>query len=233
MTSGDANPRASRPETVLFDLDGTILDSFEGLSRSYAHAVTSLGLPEPTLEALRPCIGPPLRENLARLLATQDAARIESAVTVFRARYDAVGWKESRLYEGAVEMLEAVAKTAARVLVLTAKPQKFTDRIVAHYGLDRVVAGAFGPTLDGSLDDKRRLLAHVIERTGIDPRRAAVVGDRHTDMAAAVAHGALPVGVTWGYGTAEELLSAGARVLCASPSEVAAALGFRRTVPRQ
>jgi phosphoglycolate phosphatase len=206
--------------TVLFDLDGTILDSFEGLSRSYAHAVVSLGLPEPTLEALRPCIGPPLRENLARLLATADRARIEEAVAIFRARYDAVGWKESHLYEGALDMLAAVARTAARVLVLTAKPQKFTDRIVEHYGLDRVIAGAFGPTLDGKLDDKRVLLAHVIEKTGLDPTRAAVVGDRHTDMAAAVTHGALPIGVTWGYGSAEELLTAGARFLCATPPEV-------------
>jgi phosphoglycolate phosphatase len=209
-----------RELTVLFDLDGTILDSFEGLSRSYAHAVTSLGLPEPTLDALRPCIGPPLRENFARLLATTDRERIEHAVAFFRGRYDAIGWKESRLYDGALDMLDAVARTAARVLVLTAKPQKFTDRIVAHFGLDRVIAGAYGPTLDGTLDDKRVLLAHVIEKTGLDPTRAAVVGDRHTDMAAAVTHGALPVGVTWGYGSAEELLGAGAKFLCATPPDV-------------
>jgi phosphoglycolate phosphatase len=139
--------------------------------------------------------------------------------------------RTGRLYDGAAAMLEAVASLGPRVIVLTAKPQKFTDRIVDHYGLRGVLAGAFGPTLDGSLDDKRHLLAHVIERTGLDPSRAAVVGDRHTDMAAAVAHGALPVGVTWGYGTREELLASGARVLCATPAEVVDC--FRRTVPRQ
>lgn len=210
--------------TVLFDLDGTLLDSFEGLARCYAHAVTTLGLPEPAESDLRPCIGPPLRRNLARLLGTDDAATVERAVGVFRARYDAVGWAESRLYDGVLAMLEAVRALGVAVLVATAKPQTFTDRIVAHYGLDAHLDGAFGPTLDGSLDDKRRLLAHVRERTGFRPEAAAMVGDRENDVVAALAHGVLPVGVLWGYGSADELTSAGAAHLCARPEDVVARL---------
>ena len=213
-----------RGTTVLFDLDGTLLDSCEGLSRCYAHATTSMGLPTPSEAALRSCIGPPLRENFARLLGTADPATVERAVAVFRARYDAVGWAESRLYDGVVALLEAVRALGARVLVATAKPQKFTDRIVAHYGLDAVVDAAFGPTLDGSLDDKRRLLGHVRERTGFLPATATMVGDRANDVVAALAHGVRPLGVLWGYGSADELTSAGAVALCERPDDVLARL---------
>ncbi|MFO0933145.1 MAG: HAD hydrolase-like protein [Planctomycetota bacterium] len=208
--------------TVCFDLDGTLLDSHDGLTRSYAHALTTLGHPLPPPEALRACIGPPLRDNFARLLGTRDVERIEEAVRVFRVRYDAVGWSEGRLYDGVLEMLAAVAALGARVLIATAKPQKFTDRIVAHFGLDRHVEAAFGPTLDGSLDDKRRLVAHMIERTGLDPSRAALVGDRHTDVVAATAHGLWPVGITWGFGSRAELLEAGATTIVDRPDEVVA-----------
>lgn len=208
--------------TVCFDLDGTLLDSHDGLTRSYAHALTVLGHPLPPPEALRACIGPPLRDNFARLLGTDDVARIEEAVRVFRVRYDAVGWSEGRLYDGVLAMLEAVGALGARVLIATAKPQKFTDRIVAHFGLDRVVEAAFGPTLDGSLDDKRRLVAHMIERTGLRPAHAALVGDRHTDVVAATTHGMLPVGITWGFGSREELTDAGATIVVDRPDEVVA-----------
>jgi len=210
--------------TVCFDLDGTLLDSHDGLTRSYAHALTALGHPLPPPEALRACIGPPLRDNFARLLGTHDVARIEEAVRVFRVRYDAVGWAESRLYEGVLAMLAAVGDLGARVLIATAKPQKFTDRIVAHFGLDRFVEAAYGPTLDGSLDDKRRLVAHMIERTGLLPRRAALVGDRHTDVVAATTHGMLPVGVTWGYGSRAELTEAGATIVVDRPEDVVATI---------
>lgn len=219
------SPPSSRAAvTVCFDLDGTLLDSHDGLVRSYAHALAAMGRPPAAPEALRSCIGPPIRENLARLLGTTDPASIEAAVTAFRARYDAVGWSESRLYEGVVPMLAAVRDLGVRVLIATAKPQKFTDRIVAHFGLDRLVHAAFGPTLDGSLDDKRRLLAHVIETTSIDPARATLVGDRHTDVVAATTHGLFPLGVAWGYGSRDELYGAGAAIVVDTPGEALAAI---------
>lgn len=211
-----------RRATVCFDLDGTLLDSHDGLTRSYAHALEALGRPLPPPAALRACIGPPIRENFARLLGTDDRAVIEEAVRVFRVRYDAVGWSEGRLYDGVVPMLEAVRRLGVGVLIATAKPQTFTDRIVAGFGLAPLVDGAFGPTLDGRLDDKRRLVAHLLEVTGIDPGRAALVGDRHTDVVAATAHGLFPVGVTWGFGTREELTTAGATVVVDRPEEVVA-----------
>lgn len=220
-----SSPAASAATlTVCFDLDGTLLDSHDGLVRSYAHALAATGRPPADPEALRACIGPPLRENLARLLGTTDPTTIEAAVTAFRARYDAVGWSESRLYDGVVPMLAAVRDLGVRVLIATAKPQKFTDRIVAHFGLDRLVDAAFGPTLDGSLDDKRRLLAHVIATTSLVPSRATLVGDRHTDVVAATTHGLFPVGVSWGYGSRDELLTAGAAIVVDSPDAALAAL---------
>ena len=216
------------PETVLFDLDGTLIDSFEGLTRSYAHALSALGRTPPPPEGLRDCIGPPIRRNFARLLGTDDPVLLEAAVAHFRERYSAVGWTECRLYDGVLAMVDAVRERGARVYVATAKPQTFTDRILAHVGLATHVDGAFGPPLDGSMDDKRILLRHALATAGIDARAAALVGDRDNDVRAALANGVLPVGITWGYGSREELVGSGAVLVLDTPAEVVAHLGMAR-----
>jgi phosphoglycolate phosphatase len=213
------------PETILFDLDGTLIDSFEGLTRCYAHALSSLGRVPPPPEGLRDCIGPPIRRNFARLLGSEDPALLESAVHHFRERYASVGWTECHLYAGVLEMVDGVRALGARVYVATAKPQTFADRILARLGLTERIDGAFGPPLDGSMDDKRILLGHALRTASIDAASAALVGDRDNDVRAALAHGVLPVGVTWGFGSREELVLAGAALVLDSPPDVVARLG--------
>src|ERR1700689_2305974 len=95
-------------DAVLFDLDGTLTDSGQGIVRSVQFALESLGVKAPPEEELRWCIGPPVRENLRRLLATSDSALIERGVTLYLERYEKIGFRENRVYDGINEILAAL-----------------------------------------------------------------------------------------------------------------------------
>lgn len=217
-------PHRPRVEAVLLDLDGTLLDPFEGITRCYQHALERLKRPVPDARELAWCIGPPLRENLHTILATDDADLVERAVAHFRERFDAVGWSETRPYPGALEALDALREAGLRLFLATAKPQVFTDRTVARFGLDRRLEAAHGASLDAALDDKVVLVRRLLADRGIAPERAVMVGDRRHDARAGLENGLEFVGATWGYGSREELRAAGARRLCASPADLPKAI---------
>ncbi len=205
--------------TVLLDLDGTLSDNFIGISQSIRHALAAMGVTDPGDAVLRTCVGPPLRESFARLLPDAQPADVEQAIGHYRHRYRDVGWRENVAYEGVAEALAALAARGVRLYVCTSKPEVFATRIVAHFGFDAHVVRTYGADLDGRLDDKRRLLAHVLEREAIVAAQAVMVGDRHHDVRAALANDVRAVGVLWGYGHADEL--AGAQRLLAHPRELA------------
>lgn len=205
--------------TLLLDLDGTLSDNFVGISRSIRFALARLGAATPDDEALRRCVGPPLRESFARLVPGLTAAGVEEAIGHYRERYRDVGWQENTAYEGIREALADLAARSVPMFVCTSKPAVFATRIVAHFGFDAFVARVHGADLAGTLDDKRALLAHLLERERIDAARAIMVGDRHHDVRAARANDVRAVGVLWGYGTREEL--DGAQRLLARPDELA------------
>ena len=208
----------STPPTLLFDLDGTLSDNYEGISRSIRHALARLGAPDPGEAALRACVGPPLRESFARLLPAPDATAIDAALDAYRERFRAVGWRENVVYDGVPEALATLARAGARLYVCTTKPEVFATRIVAHFGFDAFVTRVYGADLAGALDDKRTLLAHLIASEGLDAARAIMIGDRHLDGRAAQANGTRAVGVLWGYGSEAEL--EGAERLLAHPAEL-------------
>jgi phosphoglycolate phosphatase len=118
---------------------------------------------------------------------------------------------------------EALAEAAAggyRTYIVTSKPRPFAERIAAALGLDAHLAGVYGAELDGRFDDKAELLRHVLEAEGLARAPGVMIGDRHQDVRAARAVGVRALGVTWGFGTAEELRAAGADALCASPPDL-------------
>ena len=121
--------------SVLFDLDGTLTDSRAGITGSIRHAMTRMGRDCPDAEALAVYIGPPLRGTFATLLGTTDPTIIETALGHYRTRYDDVGLFENAVYEGVPEMLEAAARLAGTLLVVTAKPRHAATRILSHFGL--------------------------------------------------------------------------------------------------
>ncbi|HKW91422.1 MAG TPA: HAD hydrolase-like protein [Methylomirabilota bacterium] len=218
--------------TVLFDLDGTLTDSRAGITGSIRHALGCLGRECPDDEALATFIGPPLRGTFRTLLGTQDPALIETAMRHYRARYDDVGLFENRVYDGVPEMLEATARLAGTLLVVTAKTRHAATRIVAHFDLTRHFTAVYGAEPGGRFDHKADLLAHLLETGVVRSENAVMVGDRHLDIAAARAHGIRAIGALWGFGDARELTEAGADLLCESPRALAGCLARAAGCPR-
>jgi phosphoglycolate phosphatase len=199
--------------TLLFDLDGTLSDNYEGIGGSLRHALAKLGVADPGDAELRRCVGPPLRESFARLLGRDDRPTIEAAIAAYRERYEILGWQENVAYPGIGAALEALRECGARMFVCTSKPEHFASRIVRHFGFDAYFERVYGADLAGLYDDKRKLLAHLLAEQRLDPGACVMIGDRIHDVRAAQVNGARAVGVLWGYGDAEELASAERRLV--------------------
>ena len=206
------------PATILLDLDGTLIDPAPGILGCCRHALAALGCPAGAQEDLRWVIGPPLRVSFARLLGGR--GDLEQAVRVYRARYGETGLFEAAVYPGVADALAALRAQGLRLLVCTSKARPFAERIVEHFGLAPYLAGVYGAELDGRLEDKGDLIAHLLAAEGLAPGMACMVGDREHDMRAAARHGIPGLGVLWGYGDAAELRGAGAGALIASPAEL-------------
>ncbi len=210
--------------TILFDLDGTLTDPFEGITRSIRHALVALGVDAPAQPELRWCIGPPLRVSLPRLLGTDDAARVEAAVAAYRDRYGTVGLFENVRYEGVPEMLRALQDEGRRLFVATSKPRVVAERIVAHFELAPHFERVYGAELDGRFDHKDALIAHLLDTEQLAPERVLMVGDREHDVLGARANRIRALGVTYGYGSLTELVEAGAAATVDGPGEVVGAV---------
>ena len=211
-------------KAVLFDLDGTLTDPREGITRSIAYALERLGIAPPPLDELCFAIGPPLRASLARLIGHDDHDTVERALALYRERFGDVGLFENRPYDGIVEALTTISQGGAGLYVATSKPHVYARRIIEHFALDAHFIAIHGCELDGTREDKRDLLAHLLAEHSLDPVRTVMVGDRGVDMGAARLHGLTGVGALWGYGSSDELQEAGAHVLCDSPANLAALL---------
>ena len=215
---------SAAPLALLFDLDGTLTDPREGITKCIAHALERMGREAPPLDALTFAIGPPLRASLARLIGTDDRVEVERAIGHYRERFAGTGLYENAPYEGIDAALAALRNAGHRLFVATSKPRVYAERIVGHFALDAHFEAVHGCELDGTREDKRDLLAHLLPRHGLAPGETVMIGDRGVDMRAARHHGAFALGVTWGYGSREELREAGAHALCDSPGELAARL---------
>jgi phosphoglycolate phosphatase len=211
-------------KAILFDLDGTLTDPREGITRSIAYAMERMGVAPPPLDDLCFAIGPPLRPTLGRLIGDDSPAAIGRAIALYRERFADVGLFENAVYEGVGETLAALAATGATLVVATSKPRVYAERIVRHFALDAHFAAIHGCELDGTREDKRDLLAHLIPHHGFDVRHAVMIGDRGADMAAARHHGVHALGALWGYGSREELTAAGAQMFAETPAGIIATL---------
>jgi len=203
---------------IFFDLDGTLTDPKPGITGSIQYALRKLGRPVPSQDELTWCIGPPLRASFATLLGGEEHA--DHAVALYRERFGDVGLFENAVYPDIAQVLASLRQGPRRTFVATSKPHVFATRIIAHFGLSGYFDHVFGSEFDGTRVNKVDLLAYALEQTGADPAQAVMIGDRSHDVIGAKRNGIRAVGVTYGYGTAEELIEAGASHLCASPRAV-------------
>lgn len=205
--------------TLLFDLDGTLVEPRRGIVGCVRRTLAELGCPAGPDEALDWVIGPPIRASFARLL--DGRADTEAAVALYRRLYAGGGLTEAEVYPG-IEAALAELGRSRRLVVCTSKARVFATRVLEHFGLAGCFAAVYGAELDGRFDDKGELIAHLLAEEGLAPEQALMIGDREFDILGAARNGVAAVGVLWGHGDAAELTAAGAARLCQAPGDLAA-----------
>lgn len=207
---------ALRYDTVLFDLDGTLTQSEDGIIRSVRYAAEQLGRTCEDTEALKAFIGPPLYVSFRERMGMSDSEAVE-AQRLYRVRYNQIGWSENRVYPGIPRLLRTLKKYGIRTGVTTGKPQDFAERICRHFGLAPYLDTIIGPMPGTKSADKQVIVAEGMSRLG---GRCVVVGDRKFDVEGAKANGIECIGVTYGYGSEQELTQAGATAVASSVREL-------------
>lgn len=206
----------------LFDLDGTLTDPEEGITKCMAYALQSFGIEE-DLADLRKFIGPPLRDTLRDDYGF-NPQQAEAAVTKYRERFAVKGLYENVPYPGIGELLERLRNEGKTLLVATSKPTVYAQRILDHFDLAKYFSVVAGSELDGRRSKKGEVIAYALEQAGIpaadSSRMAVMVGDRLYDVLGAKEHGMDCIGVLYGYGSRQELEEAGAAALAESVEQL-------------
>jgi phosphoglycolate phosphatase len=207
-------------DTVLFDLDGTLTDPKIGITTCIQYALHQLDYESPETEQLLWCIGPPLTVSFAKLLQTNDKALIDRAITLYRDRFATVGLFENALYPQIPETLKSIRAAGYQTYIATSKPHVFAKRIIEHFALTSLFDGIYGSELDGTRSDKAELIQHILLTENLIPAKTVMVGDRSHDAIGAKKNQLLAIGVTYGYGTEEELKLHGVDLIANSPEEI-------------
>lgn len=198
LSSGLASTAAAtRPQLVIFDLDGTLTDSAQGIVSSFRHALGSVGAAIPDGDLANMVVGPPMHHTLRRL-GLGDLT--DAAIAAYRADYVARGWAMNRVFDGIPALLRDLRAAGVRLAVATSKAEPTARRILAHFGLSDCFEVIAGASVDGARATKVDVVAHALAQLGSLPERTLMVGDRSHDVEGAAMHGIDTVVVGWGYG---------------------------------
>lgn len=194
---------------ILFDLDGTLTDPKEGITKCVEYALNKLGIGVEHPDLLIPYIGPPLYDSFIHIQGLTHEAALQG-VEFYRERYRTLGMFENSVIPGIPELLENLRKKRFSLYVATSKPTVFAEEILRHYKLDHFFKFTAGSNLDGTRSKKREVIQYVLDGNDIPAAQALMIGDREHDIIGAKACGVPSIGVLFGYGSEEELSSAGA-----------------------
>ena len=209
---------------VLFDLDGTLIDSQAGIFASLRHAFAQINAALPSADVLRTWIGPPFYQTFPSVLG-DDHARIESALAHYREHYVETGWLGHTVYDGIDEAIEKLHAQGAQLGIVTTKVLPQARKIVAHLPFGRHFTRIYGADAKTAHSAKAEMIAAALADFGVAAEHAAMIGDRHFDIAGARANSVRGIGVAWGFGSIEELDSAGAHAIAHRPHELPGLLG--------
>lgn len=208
---------------ILFDLDGTLTDPKEGITTCVQYALKELGIEEPDLDKLEPFIGPPLKESFMQFYQMTEAQALR-AVEKYRERFENIGIFENKLYEGIPEMLRTLQSKGMYLAVASSKPTVFVKRILEHFKLDKYFRVVVGSELDGTRTNKDEVVEEALRQLfgdkPIQHDQVYMVGDRRFDVEGAKALRVESVGVSYGYGSLEELKEAKADYIVRSVEEL-------------
>ena len=210
--------------TVLFDLDGTIIDSMAGITHAYQYALAHFGVRVEDPAALARFVGPSLYHTFADEYRFQ-GADLQTAVAKYREYFSEKGVFEHTLYPGMAALIRHLSEQGRTLAVASCKVAVYTNQILDQYGLLDCFAFVGGSEMDGRRSDKAEIIRHVLAGLGSPaPDTAVMVGDRRHDIYGAHANGLEAIGVLYGYGSREELSAAGADFLAADLDELKTAL---------
>lgn len=205
---------------VLFDLDGTVTDPEEGITKSVQYALQHFHIDVQDRRELYKFIGPPLKESFVEFYGFTDR-QAEEALLKYRERFSVTGWRENIVYDGIERLLGRLRGEGKRIMLATSKPEFFAEQILEHFGLRDYFDFVGGATLDDKRDRKSEVIRYVLETNGISNREEVVmVGDRKFDILGAKEVGLASIGVLYGYGDRQELATAGADRLVESVAEL-------------
>ena len=204
---------------VIFDLDGTLTRSEEGIWNCVKYAAEKLGFPEPDAPTLRKFIGPPLGYTFREYMGMDDAMA-DKAVETYRERYNVVGLFENRVFPGVRRLMRTLKQEGWYIGVATGKPQKTSERVIAHFGLDKFITKICGPTADHRADKIDLIKNALPEGWNAEIDDIWMVGDRKFDVEGAIGAGVKSIGVGYGYGSEEELRQSGCTQYCATVQDV-------------
>lgn len=204
-------------KSILFDLDGTLTDSGEGIMNCAVFALSHYGILTPSEAELRSFVGPPLTESFARFGVPED--QLTEAVRIYRSRYLPIGKFENHPYPGVRELLEKLKADGHSLFVATSKPEAISIEILQHFGLDGYFDKICGASTDFSRNSKEAVIAYLLNSCGARDQ-AVMVGDTAYDVIGAKAHGIPTIGVSWGYGLTEDMVAAGAEAIAYTMDEL-------------
>lgn len=210
---------------ILFDLDGTLTDPKDGITRCIRFALEKLGVNPPHEDHLTWCIGPPLWESFSYLMNTRDEALLNQALSHYRTRFSETGMFENVIYPEIVPSLQRIRAAGFRTYLATSKPRVYAAKILDHFDLIQFFHAVYGSELDGRLSDKGELIAHILDSENLDPGATLIVGDRSHDIIGGKRNGILTAAVTYGYGSREELAESKPDAVFESLPELVAFLG--------
>ena len=204
-------------KAILFDLDGTLTDSGEGIINCAELSLRHFGLPVPDRKTMRVFVGPPLDETFVKFGVPAD--KTDEAIAVYRSRYTTVGLFENYPYPGIEDALKALTAQGHRLFVATSKPEEMSKQILEKFDLAKYFEKICGATLDGKRSSKADVIAYLLSHVD-DLAHTVMVGDTTYDVIGAKKHGISTIGVSWGYGEVADMQAAGAAAIAQTTDEL-------------
>lgn len=205
---------------ILMDLDGTITNPKQGITKSVQYALKAKGIIIDDLDSLCRHIGPPLKNSFMNFYGFSEE-EAQASVEMYREYFKDTGIYENEEYEGMEELLRKLKKAGKTIITATSKPEVFARRILEHFHLEQYFLDICGATMDGNRSTKEEVIRYALDKNGItDYSKVVMVGDREHDIEGAKLVGITCVGVLYGFGSKEELEAAGANRLAPTVADL-------------
>ncbi len=209
---------------VLFDLDGTISNSSEGVIGCFQHTLKELTGYYSDESSLITLIGTPIRAIFSELLQTDNEQLITRAISIYRDKYAEIGVTGNTIYPGIADLLSTLKEKSYSVFIVTMKNFQDSEKVIRYLGLTHLIRKIYGPNLEGYPDNKSELIRSTLEENNLSQNETVMIGDRKEDIRAGKANGIKTIGVTWGFGSPVEISESLPDHMCHLPKDIIQAI---------